>query len=233
MLALQAETAAVSSSKDVGRSNILYEEKKKEKIQMGQIKVSESGIEGLLVIEPTVHGDERGYFMETYNLRDMQEAGLGMTFVQDNQSMSVRGVLRGLHFQKQYPQGKLVRVLRGEVFDVAVDLRAGSPTFGKWHGVILSAENKKQFYISEGFAHGFLVLSEEAEFAYKVTDFYHPGDEGGLAWNDPGIGIEWPQLRGEYPGSADGAGYSLEDGTPLILSEKDRKWGRLEETFHF
>ena len=147
-----------------------------------------------------------------------------MRFVQDNQSMSVKGVLRGLHFQKQYPQGKLVRVIRGSVFDVAVDLRRGSGTFGRWYGVVLTAENKRQFYISEGFAHGFLVLSDEAEFCYKVTDFYHPGDEGGLAWNDPQIGIQWPGVTGAYGGTADAGGYSLEDGTPLILSEKDQKW---------
>ena len=189
---------------------------------MGQIKVTKCPIEGLYVIEPTVHGDTRGYFMETYSQRDMAEAGLNMVFVQDNQSMSVKGVLRGLHFQKQYPQGKLVRVIQGRVFDVAVDLRAGSETFGKWYGVELTAENKKQFYISEGFAHGFLVLSDTAEFCYKCTDFYHPGDEGGLAWNDPAIGIEWPELTGAYPGSASGEGYTLSDGTPLNLSEKDQ-----------
>ena len=200
---------------------------------MGQIQVTKTDIEGLYVIEPTVHGDSRGYFMETYNQNDMHEAGLDMVFVQDNQSMSTKGVLRGLHFQKQYPQGKLVRVIRGDVFDVAVDLRSGSPTFGKWFGIVLSAENKKQFYISEGFAHGFLVLSDEAEFCYKVTDFYRPGDEGGLAWNDPQIGIEWPQLTGEYRGSADSEGYALEDGTPLNLSDKDKKWSGLAETFHF
>jgi len=169
---------------------------------MGQIKVTKCPIEGLYIIEPTVHGDNRGYFMETYNQRDMQENGLNMVFVQDNQSMSVKGVLRGLHFQKEYPQGKLVRVIKGSVFDVAVDLRAGSETYGKWFGVELTEENKKQFYISEGFAHGFLVLSDTAEFCYKVTDFYHPGDEGGLAWNDPAIGIEWPRLTGEYQGTA-------------------------------
>lgn len=191
---------------------------------MGQIEVIKAPIEGLYEIIPTVHGDSRGYFMETYNLNDMQEAGLDMRFVQDNQSMSVKGVLRGLHFQKQYPQGKLVRVIRGSVFDVAVDLRRGSGTFGRWYGVVLTAENKRQFYISEGFAHGFLVLSDEAEFCYKVTDFYHPGDEGGLAWNDPQIGIQWPGVTGAYGGTADAGGYSLEDGTPLILSEKDQKW---------
>lgn len=200
---------------------------------MGQIKVTKTPIEGLYVIEPTVHGDARGYFVETYNQRDMQEAGLNMVFVQDNQSMSTKGVLRGLHFQKEHPQGKLVRVISGTVFDVAVDLRLGSKTYGQWHGVELSAENHKQFYISEGFAHGFLVLSDTAEFCYKVTDFYHPGDEGGLAWNDPKIGIQWPQLQGEYTGSASASGYMLEDGTPLNLAEKDQKWSCLKETFHF
>ncbi|MBQ8432071.1 MAG: dTDP-4-dehydrorhamnose 3,5-epimerase [Clostridia bacterium] len=193
---------------------------------MGQIQVEKNvgGIEGLCVIQPTVHGDSRGYFMETYNQNDMREAGLDMVFVQDNQSMSVKGVLRGLHFQKQYSQGKLVRVIKGSVFDVAVDLRPGSATYGKWYGVELTEENKKQFYIPEGFAHGFLVLSDVAEFCYKCTDFYHPGDEGGLAWNDPAIGIEWPMLCGTYQGSASAEGYTLCDGTPLNLSEKDQKW---------
>ena len=200
---------------------------------MGQIKVAKCPIEGLYIIEPAVHGDNRGYFMETYNQRDMQEAGLNMVFVQDNQSMSVKGVLRGLHFQKEFPQGKLVRVIKGRVFDVAVDLREGSDTYGKWYGVELTEENKKQFYISEGFAHGFMVLSDTAEFCYKVTDFYRPGDEGGLAWNDPSIGIEWPELQGEYPGSADASGYCLSDVTPLNLSEKDQKWSCLADTFHF
>ena len=200
---------------------------------MGQIKVTSTEIEGLLIIEPAVHGDSRGYFMETYNLKDMQENNLNLDFVQDNESMSTKGVLRGLHFQKEYPQGKLVRVISGSVFDVAVDLREGSPTFGRWHGIILSGENKKQFYISEGFAHGFLVLSDTAVFAYKVTDFYRPGDEGGLAWNDPAIGIEWPEVTGTYPGSADSSGYRLTDGSPLILSDKDKLWKPLAETFHF
>lgn len=200
---------------------------------MGQIKVTKCPIEGLYIIEPAVHGDNRGYFMETYSLRDMQEAGLDMVFVQDNQSMSVKGVLRGLHFQKEFPQGKLVRVIKGRVFDVAVDLRAGSETYGKWYGVELTEENKKQFYISEGFAHGFLVLSDTAEFCYKVTDFYHPGDEGGLAWNDPAIGIDWPELTGSYNGTASAEGYALSDGTPLNLSEKDQKWSCLADTFHF
>ena len=184
---------------------------------MGKIKVTPCEIEGLYVIEPTVFKDERGYFVETYNQNDMKEAGLDMVFVQDNQSMSVRGVLRGLHFQKQYPQGKLVRVVRRKVFDVAVDLRKDSKTYGKWFGVELSAENMKQFYIPEGFAHGFLVLSDVAEFCYKCTDFYHPGDEGGLLWNDEEIGVEWP----------------LEEGVDLIISEKDQKWKGLSETFHF
>ena len=193
---------------------------------MGQIKVEKNagGIAGLCVIEPAVHGDNRGYFMETYNQNDMREAGLNMVFVQDNQSMSVKGVLRGLHFQKQFPQGKLVRVIKGAVFDVAVDMRSESETFGKWFGVELTEENKKQFYIPQGFAHGFLVLSDVAEFCYKCTDFYHPGDEGGLAWNDPSIGIEWPDVVGEYRGSASAEGYAMKDGTPLNLSEKDQKW---------
>ena len=200
---------------------------------MGQIKVTKCPIEGLYIIEPKVHGDHRGYFMETYSQRDMEEAGLNMVFVQDNQSMSAKGVLRGLHFQKEYPQGKLVRVIKGRVFDVAVDLRAGSETYGQWYGVELTEENKKQFYISEGFAHGFLVLSETAEFCYKVTDFYRPGDEGGLAWNDPAIGILWPELRGDYSGTASAAGYTLADGTPLNLSQKDQNWEVLDKTFRF
>jgi dTDP-4-dehydrorhamnose 3,5-epimerase len=171
--------------------------------------------------------------METYNQNDMKAAGLNMVFVQDNQSMSKKGVLRGLHFQKQYPQGKLVRVIKGRVFDVAVDLRKDSATYGKWYGVELTEENKKMFYISEGFAHGFLVLSDVAEFCYKVTDFYHPGDEGGLAWNDPTIGVEWPDLCGVYQGNADSEGYTLSDGTPLNLSDKDKKWLTLKDTFRF
>ena len=196
---------------------------------MGQIKVTPCDIEGLYIIEPTVHGDNRGYFMETYNQNDMHEAGLDMVFVQDNQSMSTKGVLRGLHFQKKYPQGKLVRVIKGAVYDVAVDLRSGSKTYGKWYGVELTEENKKQFYISEGFAHGFLVLSDTAEFCYKVTDFYHPGDEGGLAWNDPKIGIRWPDVTGEYRGTPSAEGYCMTDGTPLTLSEKDQEWPGLEK----
>ena len=200
---------------------------------MGQITVKSCGIEGLYEIQPTRHDDARGYFIETYNKRDIAEAGLTMEFVQDNQSASVKGVLRGLHYQKEHPQGKLVRVISGEVFDVAVDLRAGSPTLGKWHGVVLSAEKQNQFYIPEGFAHGYMVLSDYAEFCYKVTDFYHPGDEGSLAFNDPEIAVEWPGLIGEYPGSADPSSYHLEDGTPLILSPKDSAAPRFGEAFRF
>ena len=180
---------------------------------MGKIKVEKDcgGIQGLCVIEPAVYGDARGYFMETYNYNDFKEAGLDKVFVQDNQSASVKGVLRGLHYQINYPQDKLVRVVSGEVYDVAVDLREGSATFGKWFGVRLSAENKKQFFIPKNFAHGFLVLSESAEFCYKVTDFYHPDDEGGIMWNDPDIGVEWP----------------LDElaGVDILLSDKDKKQG--------
>ena len=201
---------------------------------MGQIKVEKDvgGIEGLCVITPAVHGDSRGYFMETYSQRDMEEAGLCYNFVQDNQSASTKGVLRGLHFQKQYPQTKLVRVIRGSVFDVVVDLRSDSPTYGKWHGEILTEDNKKQFLIPRGFAHGFLVLSDVAEFCYKCDDFYHPNDEGGLAWNDPEIGIVWPKLAGEYKGSASAEGYTV-DGVLLNLSEKDQKWVGIKDTFKF
>ena len=188
---------------------------------MAQITVEKNagGIEGLCVITPAVHGDARGYFMETYSLRDMQENGIDINFVQDNQSMSAKGVLRGLHFQKNYPQTKLVRVISGEVFDVAVDIRKNSATYGKWFGVTLSAENKKQFLIPRGFAHGFLVLSDTAEFCYKCDDFYHPDDEGGIAWNDPDIGIKWAGVEG----------CALADGTPLKLSDKDKSWGGFKD----
>ena len=178
---------------------------------MGKITVETCEIEGLKVITPAVFGDSRGYFMETYNRNDFADAGINMEFVQDNQSASRKGVLRGLHFQKHFPQDKIVRVVNGEVYDVAVDLRPGSATFGKWHGVVLSAENKKQFYIPKNFAHGFLVLSDYAEFTYKCSDFYHPDDEGGLIWNDPEIGVEWP----------------LQEGIELIFSDKDQKWGNI------
>jgi len=159
---------------------------------MGQFNFIKLDIEGLYVIEPKCFGDNRGYFMETYNYEDFKNAGLSQVFVQDNQSLSQKGVLRGLHYQIKHPQGKLVRVLKGEVFDVVVDIRPGSKTFGKWHGEYLSEENKRQFYVPEGFAHGFLVLSEEAEFAYKCTEFYHPEDEGGIIWNDKDLNIDWP-----------------------------------------
>lgn len=184
---------------------------------MGQITVTKNcnGIQGLMLIEPKVHGDERGYFMESYNYRDFAEAGIGCTFVQDNQSSSKKGVLRGLHYQIEHPQAKLVRVIRGEVFDAAVDLREGSATFGKWFGVHLSEENKKQFFVPAGFAHGYLVLSDYAEFCYKVTDFYHPGDEGGLLWNDPEIGIDWPVPEG----------MTVEE---IQLLERDRNWGGID-----
>lgn len=173
---------------------------------MGKINVETCSIEGLKIITPSVFGDDRGYFMETYNYNDFAAAGIDVKFVQDNQSASKKGVLRGLHFQINYPQDKLVRVIKGEVYDVAVDLRKGSPTFGKYHGVLLSEENKKQFFVPKGFAHGFVVLSDYAEFCYKVTDFYHPGDEGGLMYNDPDINVAWP----------------IPADMELILSEKDK-----------
>lgn len=201
---------------------------------MGQITVEKNvaGIEGLCVITPAVHGDNRGYFLETYSQRDMEEAGIKIRFVQDNQSMSVKGVLRGLHFQKNFPQTKLVRVIKGSVFDVAVDLRKHSKTYGKWYGIELTEENKKQFLIPKGFAHGFLVLSDTAEFCYKCDDFYHANDEGGLAWNDPEIGIEWPKLEGEYKGLSSAEGYSV-DGVLLNLSDKDQMWLGIKDTFTF
>ena len=183
--------------------------------KMGHLTVETCEIEGLKVITPEVHGDNRGYFMETYQYRDFVEAGVDVVFVQDNQSASRKGVLRGLHYQINHPQDKLVRVIKGEVFDVAVDLRKGSPTFGKWHGVLLSEENKKQFFVPKGFAHGFLVLSDYAEFCYKCSDFYTPGDEGGIMYNDPDIGVEWP----------------IEEGMELTFSERDKAWAPYRETF--
>ena len=201
---------------------------------MGQITVQKdlSGIQGLCLVIPAVHGDSRGYFMETWSQRDMEEAGLNINFVQDNQSLSTKGVLRGLHFQKQFPQTKLVRVIKGAVFDVAVDLRKGSETYGKWHGELLSEENKKQFLVPKGFAHGFLVLSETAEFCYRCDDYYHPEDEGGVAWNDPEIGIVWPKMEGKYQGTASGEGYTV-DGAPLKLSDRDLKWPGIKDAFKF
>ena len=179
---------------------------------MGKFTFKKTAIKDLYIIEPTVFGDNRGYFMETYNEADFRAAGLSYTFVQDNQSSSRRGVLRGMHFQKTYPQAKLVRVLKGEVFDVAVDLRRDSETYGKWVGVLLSEENKKQFLVPRGFAHGFLVVSDYAEFAYKCDELYHPEDEGGIPYDDPDIGIEWPE--------------SVE----VILSEKDKKHPAFRES---
>ena len=179
---------------------------------MGKITVETCEIEGLKIITPDVRADERGYFYESYHYNAYRDAGIPDIFVQDNQSASKKGVLRGLHFQIQHPQAKLVRVIKGEVFDVAVDIRPGSATYGKWHGVLLSEENKKQFYVPKNFAHGFLVLSDYAEFCYKCTDFYHPGDEGGIIYNDPVISIEWP----------------IPEGIELIFSERDTKWGGLD-----
>lgn len=173
---------------------------------MGKFNFIRTSIDGVFVIEPTVFGDHRGYFMESYQKSEFKDGGIDVDFVQDNQSMSSRGVLRGLHFQINHPQSKLVRCIRGEVFDVCVDLRKGSPTFGKWEGVVLSEENKRQFFVPKGFAHGFLVLSEKAEFCYKVDDYYDPDDEGGIMWNDPTIGIDWP----------------IDDDMQIILSDKDK-----------
>ena len=202
---------------------------------MGQISVEHNvgSIKGLCVITPKRHGDSRGYFMETYNENDMKEAGFDYVFVQDNQSMSSKGVLRGTHYQINHPQTKLVRVIRGKVFDVVIDLREGSETFGKWHGELLTEENGKQFLIPRGFAHGFLVLSDYAEFCYKCDDFYHANDEGGIAWNDPDVGIKWPELSDSCPDSPEGAGSRLFDGTPLNLSDKDKKWPGIREAFTF
>jgi len=200
---------------------------------MGQIKITKCPIEGLCIIEPTVHGDDRGYFMEVYNDRDLKEAGIDRVFVQENESSSQKGAIRGLHFQKHFPQCKLARCTRGRIFDVAVDLRGGSPTYGQWYGVELSEENKKMFLVPEGFAHGLLALTDGAVFCYKCTDFYHPGDEGGIAWNDPAVGIQWPEIEGDYPGSGDASGYRMADGTLLKLTQKDQSWQGLHETFQF
>lgn len=201
-------------------------------ITSGNFTFSTTSIEGVIVIDAKTYGDRRGYFMETYKRSDFEKGGITCDFVQDNQSSSTKGVLRGLHFQINHPQAKLVRVIRGTVFDVAVDLRPGSKTWGKWEGVVLSAENRRQLFIPRGFAHGFLVLSDEAEFCYKCDDVYHPGDEGGLMWNDPEIGIEWPLLEGAYRGTPSAEGYTV-DGIPLKLSDKDQKWLGIRETFHF
>ena len=180
--------------------------------QSGNFTFTKTSIEGVIVVDVKAYGDDRGYFMETYKKPDFVAGGIDVDFVQDNQSSSTKGVLRGLHFQINHPQSKLVRVVSGEVFDVAVDLREGSPTYGKWEGVILSAENKCQFFIPRGFAHGFLVLSDTAEFCYKCDDVYHPNDEGGLMWNDPAIGIKWPAMQGD----------AEFDESKVLLSDKDK-----------
>ncbi len=169
---------------------------------MAKFNFIKTELEGVLIIEPTVFGDERGYFMETFQKEEFAAAGIDCEFVQDNQSKSSRGVLRGLHFQTEHTQGKLVRVVSGEVFDVAVDCRPNSNTFGKWTGVVLSAENKRQFYVPQGFAHGFLVLSDEAEFTYKCTDYYTPSAEGGIPYNDPTVNVQWPDCGSPYKLSA-------------------------------
>ncbi len=198
---------------------------------MGQINVTKCPIEGPCIIEPKVYRDSRGYFVETYNRRDYENHGFKDDFVQDNQSMSVKGTLRGLHFQIIHPQGKLVRVVSGRVFDVVVDIRGNSKTFGKWFGIELTSDSMKQLYIPEGFAHGFLVLSDVAELSYKCSEFYSPDDEGGIAWNDPEIGIEWPQVSGVYKGSASAEGYVFQEGTALTISQKDQKWQGIKHTF--
>ena len=196
--------------------------------------VHTTDIEGVLILEPAVFGDQRGYFMESFSERDfVSQTGIEVRFVQDNESFSRRGVLRGLHFQRApHAQAKLVRVVRGRVLDVAVDIRPQSPTFGRYVAVELSAENHRQLFIPKGFAHGYFAM-EDSVFQYKCDDFYHANDEGGLAWNDPSIGITWPQVTGEYQGSACAEGYALADGTPLNLSEKDQKWLNIAETFQF
>ena len=183
---------------------------------MGKFKRIDTSIDGVCIIEPTVFGDERGYFMETYEKSDFDEIGITGEFVQDNQSRSKKGVLRGLHFQREHSQAKVVRCIRGEVFDVAVDLRPGSKTYGKWEGVKLSEENKRMFYIPRGFAHGFLVLSDVAEFCYKVDNIYDHEAEGGLKWDDEEVGIIWPEVDG----------MSKED---YLTSDKDGKWPSLKE----
>jgi dTDP-4-dehydrorhamnose 3,5-epimerase len=182
---------------------------------MGKFNFIETKVKDVYIIEPTVFGDNRGFFMETYHYEEFNKAGLDMVFVQDNHSKSKKSVLRGLHFQKKHPQGKLVKVIKGAVYDVAVDLRKDSTTFGKWVGVELTEDNKKMFYVPEGFAHGFITLEDETEFVYKCTDYYYPEDEGGLIWNDPNLNISWPI---DNP----------------ILSEKDTKWPTLKNIdFYF
>lgn len=189
-------------------------------VKHGNFTFTETSIEDVLIVDVTAYGDERGYFAETYKRPDFVAGGIDAEFVQDNQSFSTRGVLRGLHFQIEHPQSKLVRVVKGEVFDVAVDLRPGSATYGQWEGVVLSAENRRQFFVPRGFAHGFLVLSDVVEFCYKCDDVYHPGDEGGLMWDDPEIGIDWPPLRGD----------AEFDPSKIVLSKKDQCYPKLGES---
>ncbi len=191
-----------------------------DQVVSGNFTFTETSIEGVIIVDVKAYGDDRGYFMETYKKPDFVAGGIDVDFVQDNQSSSTKGVLRGLHFQIHHPQSKLVRVVKGMVFDVAVDLREESPTYGKWEGVILSAENKRQFFVPRGFAHGFLVLSETAEFCYKCDDVYHPNDEGGIMWNDPAISIEWPALEGD----------AAFDPAKIVLSEKDKVHPALKES---
>lgn len=188
---------------------------------MGKFEIFDTPLHDVFIIKPTVYFDDRGYFMETYNVADMKCAGLDLRFVQDNHSASRKGVLRGLHFQKEHPQGKLIRAVSGAVFDVAVDLRSHSGSFGKWFGTELSAENKSSIYIPEGFAHGFLALSDVAEVLYKVTDYYHPDDEAGILWNDPTLGIDWKGIKRSTRDDRQQAWF-MDDGTPVALSEKDR-----------
>lgn len=190
-----------------------------ETVQSGNFTFTKTAIDGVIIVDVKSYGDDRGYFMETYKKEDFVKGGIDVEFVQDNQSASVKGVLRGLHYQIHHPQSKLVRVVEGAVFDVAVDLRQGSATYGKWVGVELSAENRKQLFIPQGFAHGFLVLSERAVFCYKCDDFYHPNDEGGLMWNDTTIGIRWPAMEGDEV---------FNEGM-IVLSEKDKKHSSLTE----
>ena len=192
-------------------------------------------LDGVVIITPDVFGDNRGFFMESWSQKKMEEVGLFYNFVQDNHSLStVKGTLRGIHFQKgDKAQAKLVRCVRGAVLDVAVDLRHESPTYKQWTAVELSAENKKQLMIPRGFGHGFVTLTDEVEFLYKADNYYAPEADGGIRWNDPEIGIEWPKVKGEYRGNADAEGYTLEDGTALNLSDKDQKWLGLKDTFKF
>lgn len=193
------------------------------KIVSGNFTFTKTSIEGVVIVDTRVYPDSRGYFMEVYKRSDFEAGGITCEFVQDSQSASTRGVLRGLHFQIKHPQAKLVRAVSGEVFDVVVDLREGSPTFGRWEGTVLSAENHRQLFVPHGFAHGFLVLSDHAEICYKCDDVYHPNDEGGIRWDDPDVGITWPALDGD----------GEFDATQLILSDKDQHQPFLHELYPY